>query len=142
VGNVLRQVQTVIDQVVSAVEFLFLFTLGAGVLVLYAALAGSQDERTREAALLRALGATRRQLSRAQWIEFSLIGMLAGLLAALGATAVGWALATWMFNFAWQFTATAWIAGLATGMLCALVGGWAGLRNVLRHPPLRSLRET
>ncbi|WP_241673048.1 ABC transporter permease [Lacisediminimonas profundi] len=141
VGSVLRQVQAVIDQVVSAVEFLFLFTLCSGVLVLYAALAGSQDERMREAALLRALGATRSQLSRAQWIEFVLVGMLAGLLAALGATAVGWSLAHFLFDFEWAFTPTAWIAGLLAGTLCALIGGWAGLRNVLRQPPLQTLRE-
>ncbi|MDB5796187.1 MAG: FtsX-like permease family protein [Paucimonas sp.] len=141
VGSVLRQVQAVIDQVVAAVEFLFLFTLLSGVLVLYAALAGSQDERMREAALLRALGATRAQLSRAQWFEFALVGMLAGLLAALGATVVGWALARYLFDFEWAFTPTAWIAGLAAGIACALVGGWAGLRNVLRQPPLQSLRE-
>jgi hypothetical protein len=59
VGGILQQVQAVLDQVITAVEFLFVFTLASGVLVLYAALMGSQDERTREAALLRALGATR-----------------------------------------------------------------------------------
>ncbi|WP_293776148.1 FtsX-like permease family protein, partial [uncultured Oxalicibacterium sp.] len=88
IGSVVRQIQEVVDQVVSAIEFLFLFTLASGMLVLYAALVSSQDERKREAGLLRALGATRSQLSRAQWIEFLLVGSLAGLLAAAGATAV------------------------------------------------------
>jgi hypothetical protein len=55
IGSVLRQIQEVVGQVIAAVEFLFLFTLCSGVLVLYAALAGSQDERVREAGLLRAL---------------------------------------------------------------------------------------
>jgi putative ABC transport system permease protein len=140
VGSVLRQVQAVIDQVVAAVEFLFLFTLCSGVLVLYAALAGSQDERVREAALLRALGATRSQLSRAQWMEFALIGGSAGVLAALGASVVGWALARFLFDFEWMFKPGVWIAGLSVGVVCALVGGWAGLRGVLRQPPLQSLR--
>ena len=141
VGSMLRQVQGVIDQVVSAVEFLFLFTLVSGLLVLYAALAGSQDERVREAALLRALGATRSQLSSAQWIEFALVGVIAGALAALGASAVGWSLARFLFDFEWVFRPAVWVAGLGAGMACALVGGWAGLRGVLRQPPLQSLRE-
>jgi putative ABC transport system permease protein len=141
VGSVLRQVQAVIDQVVSAVEFLFLFTLCSGVLVLYAALAGSQDQRVREAALLRALGATRSQLSRAQWMEFAMVGTLAGLLAALGASAVGWTLAEFLFDFEWLFKPGVWLAGLAAGVACALIGGWAGLRGVLKHPPLQSLRQ-
>ncbi|PHV08749.1 ABC transporter permease [Janthinobacterium sp. BJB412] len=141
VGGVLRQVQAVLDQVVTAVEFLFAFTLVSGLLVLYAALMGSQDERTREAGLLRALGATRRQLSRAQLIEFALVGALAGLLAASGAAAMGWALATYQFQFAWTFAPTVWLVGLAAGALCAIAGGWLGLRNVLRQPPLQTLRE-
>jgi putative ABC transport system permease protein len=141
VGAVLKQVQGVLDQVVTAVEFLFLFTLASGVLVLYAALAGSQDIRMREAALLRALGATRKQLSQAQWIEFLLIGGLAGLLAASGASSVGWALARFSFEFPWSFSPMVWLAGVLVGAGCAVIGGWMGLRNVLNQPPLLSLRE-
>lgn len=141
VSGIIRQLQDVLDQVVTAVEFLFAFTLASGVLVLYAALMGSQDERTRESGLLRALGATRRQLARAQWIEFSLVGGLAGLLAASGAAALGWALATYQFKFEWSFSPVVWLAGLVVGAVCAIVGGWLGLRNVLKQPPLQTLRE-
>ena len=125
----------------TAVEFLFAFTLASGVLVLYAALMGSQDERTRESGLLRALGATRKQLSQAQWIEFALVGGLSGLLAASGAAALGWALATYQFKFPWAFSPGVWLAGVVAGSACAIVGGWLGLRNVLRQPPLQTLRE-
>ncbi|WP_426075379.1 ABC transporter permease [Janthinobacterium sp. PSPC3-1] len=142
VGGILKQIQAVLDQVVTAVEFLFAFTLASGLLVLYAALMGSQDERTREAGLLRALGATRRQLAQAQLIEFSLVGALAGLLAASGAAAMGWALATYQFKFAWSFAPGVWVFGLLAGALCAIAGGWLGLRGVLKHPPLQTLRES
>jgi len=141
VSGIIRQLQEVLDQVVAAVEFLFLFTLASGVLVLYAALMGSQAERTREAGLLRALGATRQQLAQAQRIEFVLVGGLAGLLAASGAAALGWALATYQFKFPWVFEPGVWLAGLVAGALCAIIGGWFGLRGVLRQPPLQTLRE-
>eukprot|EP01022_Parablepharisma_sp_SALTPOND_P005063 TRINITY_DN1215_c0_g2_i1.p3 TRINITY_DN1215_c0_g2~~TRINITY_DN1215_c0_g2_i1.p3 ORF type:complete len:833 (-),score=400.51 TRINITY_DN1215_c0_g2_i1:2966-5464(-) len=141
IGSVLRQIQEVVGQVISAVEFLFLFTLCSGVLVLYAALAGSQDERVREAGLLRALGATRVELSRAQRIEVLLVGSVAGLLAASGAAAIGWALAHYVFNFDWSFSPLVWLAGMALGAACSALGGWAGLRHVLRRPPLQTLRE-
>ncbi|MFL6659414.1 MAG: ABC transporter permease [Massilia sp.] len=141
VSGILAQLQEVLDQVVKAVEFLFAFTLASGVLVLYAALMGSQDERTRESGLLRALGATRRQLSQAQWIEFSLVGGLSGLLAASGAALLGWALATYQFKFAWSFSPVVWLAGIAVGAACAILGGWLGLRKVLRQAPLQTLRE-
>ncbi len=141
IGRVIKQIQGVIDQVVAAVEFLFLFTLASGALVMYAALVGSQDERTREAGLLRALGATRKQLSQSQWIEFALVGSLAGFLAASGAAAIGWALAHYVFNFTWTFSPLVWLAGMFIGAGCTFAGGWVGLRHVLNQPPLQTLRE-
>ena len=141
VGGVLRQIEAVLDQVVAAVEFLFVFTLASGLLVLYAALMGSQDERIREAGLLRALGATRKQLSQSQLIEFSLVGALAGWLAASGAAAMGWALATYQFKFEWHFEPGVWLIGLVLGVVCAAIGGWLGLRQVLRRAPMHSLRD-
>lgn len=141
IGTVIRQIQAVIDNVVIAVEFLFLFTLLSGVLVLYAALLSSQEARTREAALLRALGATRAQLSSAQWIEFALVGGIAGLLAATGAAAIGWGLSEQVFHFDWTFRPLVWLVGMLAGMVCALGGGWLGLRRILSRAPLQSLRE-
>lgn len=138
---VFRQVQAVLDQVIAAVEFLFVFTLAAGVLVLYAALASSRDERVREAGLLRALGASRRQLSNAQVAEMLCLGGLAGLLAAAGAAAIGWALARYAFEFDYTVTPWVFVLGAGGGAACALVGGWLGLRSVLRTPPLTTLRE-
>lgn len=141
VGATLKQVQAVLDQVAYAIEFLFVFTLLAGVMVLYAALLASQDIRIREAALLRALGATRQQLARVQWVEFALLGGLAGVMAAAGASAIAYLLARYSFNFAWEFSPILWLAGLSVGALCASLGGWLGLRRVLQQAPLISLRE-
>ena len=140
-GALIRQVQDILDQVIAAVEFLFIFTLVAGLLVLYAALLSSRDERARESALLRALGASRSQLQRAQAFEFGLLGLLAGVLAAAGAVAVGWALATYAFNFPYRFTVWPWVWGIAGGTAIALFGGWLGLRPVLNQSPLTTLRE-
>lgn len=141
VGSMVAQVQQVISQVVAAIEFLFLFTLAAGVLVLAAALRVSQDERAHESALLRALGATRAQLARAQWVECGLLGGAAGLLAASGASAVGWVLARQVFDFDWQFSPLVWLAGAAIGIGSALAGGWFALHGVLSRPPILTLRE-
>jgi len=141
VGSMVVQVQQVIDQVIAAVEFLFLFTLVSGVMVLAAAMLISQNERAHEAGLLRALGATRRELSRAQWVECLLVGAAAGVLAAGGASLVGWVLAHQVFEFEWQFSPLVWIAGISAGIVCAFSGGWFGLRHVLSRPPIQTLRE-
>jgi putative ABC transport system permease protein len=140
-GQIIAQMQRILDQVIGAVQFLFIFTLAAGVLVLYAALAGTRDERTREAALLRALGASQAQIRAVQVTEFVVVGGLAGLLAAFGAQAIGWVLADRVFQF--HLAISAWLpfVGLAAGIVCATAGGWFGLRQVLRRPALQSLRD-
>ncbi|WP_408466350.1 ABC transporter permease [Paraburkholderia fungorum] len=140
-GPILAQVQRVLQQVIGAVQFLFAFTLAAGVLVLYAALAGTRDERMRESALLRALGASHRQVRAVQIAEFVSVGALAGLMAALGAQVIGWLLATRVFEFYLGFNPWLLPAGIAAGIACAGVGGWLSLRHVLTRPALQSLRD-
>ena len=141
VGSMVTQVQQVINQVIAAVEFLFMFTLVAGVMVLSAAMLVSQHERAYESGLLRALGATRIQLSRAQWVECLLIGSAAGILAATGASLVGWLLAHQVFDFDWSVSPLLWCVGLLAGALCSFAGGWFGLRHVLSVPPMQTLRD-
>ena len=140
-GPILAQIQRVLQQVIGAVQFLFAFTLAAGVLVLYAALAGTRDERMRESALLRALGASHKQVRAVQVAEFVAVGALAGLMAAVGAQIIGWILATRVFEFSLSFDPWLLPAGIAAGVACAGVGGWLSLRHVLARPALQSLRD-
>ena len=90
-----------LDQVIRAVEFLFGFTLAAGLVVLFAAVTATREARAREFAVMRALGASGSLLARVQRVELLGVGALAGLLASLAAVAVGWALASWVFEFTW-----------------------------------------
>jgi putative ABC transport system permease protein len=139
-SNLIRQVQSLLGQVVRAIQLLFMLTIAAGLVVLAGALLTSRDERMREASLMRALGASSRQLGAAQAIELTLIGALAGFLAAGGAAAVGWAIAHWVFQFDYQVRWSVPILSAAAGAAMALVAGWASLRGVLRSSPLASLR--
>lgn len=141
VSALLAQVQRIIAQVAGAVQFVFLFTLAAGLIVLYAALAASQDERMQEAALMRTLGASRRQVLAVHAAEFAAIGAAAGLLAALGASILGWALAERVLHLPYQANAGVWLAGLAGGIAGVVLFGLVGTRTVLRAPPLRTLRQ-
>ncbi|AWB32617.1 ABC transporter permease [Orrella marina] len=141
VGAVLSQLQSVLDRVSVAIQGLFVFAILAGAVVLAAALSSSRDERVREAALLRAIGATNRQLASAQRIELLFIGAMAGLLAATGATLAAWALSVWVFEFAMQWSITPWVLGLAVCMPGAWLAGSIVLRGVLRSPPLLILRN-
>ncbi len=137
----LSQIQNVLDQVIRAVEFLFAFTLMAGLLVLTAAVTSTREERKREFAIMRALGATGRLLIQVQTAELMGVGLLAGFLASLVAELVGWGLARFVFEFEW--TASLWVpvAGALTGAVLAWIAGWWGLAEVLRQPVSQTLRQ-
>ncbi len=141
VAQVLGQVQKMMDQVARAVQFIFLFTLSAGLVVLYAAIASTQDERLYQATVMRTLGASRAQLRRAILAEFATLGALAGLLAAFGATALGFVIATHILNLQYTVNANVWLAGVLAGTIGIALAGYAGTRGVLNVPPLKGLRE-
>ena len=136
VGEIMRQVQAIIEQVARAVEFVFLFTLAGGLLVLQAAIAATQDERRFDAAILRTLGASRAQLTAAQIAEFLVLGSLAGLLAAAGATAIGYVLSDRVFQIPFSANPMVWLVGVGGGALIVTLAGWLGTRGMMRLPPL------
>ncbi|HLL19861.1 MAG TPA: FtsX-like permease family protein, partial [Rubrivivax sp.] len=137
----IAQVQRVLDQVVRAVEFLFGFTLVAGLVVLFAAISATREARAREFAIMRALGAGSRLLAQVQRTELLGVGALAGLLASVAAIAVGWLLARFAFDFNWAPSPWVPLIGAAAGAGLALAAGWWGLREVLRRPVLETLRR-
>lgn len=137
----LNQVQGVLDKVIRAVEFLFGFTLAAGVVVLFAAVTATREERAREFAIMRAVGASGSLLRQVQRAELVGVGLLAGFLASIVASAVGWGMARYAFDFDW--TASGWVPlfGALAGALLALAAGWWGLREVLNRPVAETLRR-
>ena len=141
VGSAIAQLQKVLDQVIAAVEFLFVFTLAAGLVVLFAAVSATREDRAREYAIMRAVGAGSALLRQVQRIELAGVGLLAGFLASLVASAVGWALAHYVFDFAWVVSLWVPLAGSLAGAALALVAGWWGLREVLNRPVMQTLRQ-
>ncbi|WP_074973487.1 ABC transporter permease [Nitrosospira multiformis] len=141
VAAILTQVQRMIEQVTKAVEFVFLFTLLAGLAVLYAAIVSTQDERIQEAAIFRTLGARRRQLARAWAAEFAILGGLAGFFAAAGASALGYVVAEYALNLTYTFNSWIWLIGIGAGATGVTLAGLLGTRAALSTPPLMTLRR-
>ena len=141
VAQVMAQVQKMITQVAKAIQFVFLFTLLAGLVVFYAAIASTQDDRIQQAAIMRTLGASRAQLTRAHLAEFAVTGALAGLIAAAGASGLGYVLAVKVLNLSYNFSPLAWMAGVVLGSVGVAIAGYLGTRRVLATPPMLVLRE-
>jgi putative ABC transport system permease protein len=140
VAQALAQLQGMMAQAARGVQFVFLFTLAAGLVVLYAAIAVTQDERLYQAAVLRTLGAKRAQLDRAHLAEFGAIGALAGFVAASGAAALGAVIARRYLQLDYVPDPALWLLGVACGALGVAIAGWLGTRRVLDTPPLGVLR--
>lgn len=139
---ILEQALGMMERMSRAVRFVFLFALAAGLLVLYTALLATRDERGREAALLRALGASRAQVAGAQRVETLAMGFLAGFLAAAGSSAVGALLAIRVFGLDYSPDPWVWVAGPALGLLCVAINTWLGVRAAVGAGPLGVLRES
>ncbi|MDB5942199.1 MAG: putative type transport system involved in lysophospholipase biosynthesis [Ramlibacter sp.] len=139
--STLNQIQGVLDKVIRAVEFLFAFTLAAGVVVLFAAVTATREERAREFAIMRAVGARASLLRQVQRAELAGVGLLAGFLASIVAGVVGWALARYVFDFQWTASPLLPLFGSLAGAVLALAAGWWGLREVLNRPVVETLRR-
>jgi putative ABC transport system permease protein len=141
VAAVMDQVRSIMDRVNLAVRFVFLFTLLAGALVLVAALQATQDERARESALLRSLGAKRAIVTRSLLAEFIVIGLVAGVLASSAAGLTAWLLAEHVFHVDYRINLWLWPIGTLAGVLGVGAFGLAGLRGALAEPPASVLRR-
>lgn len=141
IDAILAQVRDVIDRASLAVQYVFLFTLAAGITVLLAAIQATRDERRYESAMLRTLGARRRVVLAGVASEFTALGMLAGVLAAIGATVAGWLLATEVFDLEYTIDPWVWVIGLFAGAVIVGGAGTFAARNVINHPPISTLRE-
>jgi len=138
--QVQRAIETILDRVVLAIRFMALFSLAAGTVVLVGAIAASRYQRIREGALLRTLGATRKQLLRILLAEYAVLGTLAAATALLLSILAGWGLVRFVFDGHFALPAVP-LLGLVLGIAAlTVVVGLSGSTEVWRRPPLEVLR--
>ena len=140
IGAVLEQVRRSMDRAALAVQYVFLFTVAAGIMVLLAAIQATRDERMFESAVLRTLGARRSVVLQGVAAEFTALGLLAGTLAAVGAATIGYFIATLLFDLEFVPGAALWLGGLFAGALVVGVSGTLAVRSVINHSPVATLR--
>ncbi len=138
---ILTQVKTIMQQVIRAVEFVFIFTLLTGLTVLFAAIQSTHDERTSEAALMSALGASRKQIVSGLVAEFLLLGLITGILSAIAASIIELVLAEYVFKIDIAINPFIWVIAPAACCLIIVSTGLYGTRKVLSTPPMAVLRK-
>ena len=136
----LAQVRDVMDKASLAVQAVFLFTLFAGLAVLWAAVQSSLDERSFESAILRTMGASRSRVLAGVLVEFLAIGLLAGLLASTGAGLAAWHLAVNVYELQYHFNPAIWFSGPVLGMIFVGTSGLIATWRVVTHSPISVLR--
>lgn len=137
----LRQVRAVMDKALAAIEFVFLFTLAAGLIVVFAAVQATHGERLHDATVMKTLGATRRRILGITSVEFLSLGTLAGVIGALGASAAAWALATRVMNIHFTFNPWLLVTGAGLGTLAVWLAGLRAVFSTWRQPVAQVLRE-
>jgi putative ABC transport system permease protein len=140
IGAVLEQVRRAMDRAALAVQYVFLFTIAAGVTVLLAAIQATRDERLFESAVLRTLGARRSVVLQGVAAEFTALGLLAGTLASVGAGVLGYLLATRVFQLDYAPGPGLLISGLLAGAALVGVSGTLAVRSVANQSPVATLR--
>ena len=139
---ILQQVRQVITKVSIAVQAVFIFTLIAGITVLFSAVHSTIDERKFESALLRAVGMKTRNVIISLLSEFSAIGLSAGILAASGASILAWQIASRFFEISYIFNLSLWLAGIVCGVVLVSLFGYIASRDAIKSPPVNVLRNT
>jgi putative ABC transport system permease protein len=142
IDDLLAQVRSVLDKAVLAVQSVFVFTLFAGLTVLLAAVQSSRDERRYESAMLRTLGARRSTVLQGVLAEFTTLGLLSGLLAAVGASIAAYYMDTRVLQLHYTFDWWIFVEGLFGGAILVAFTGWLATRSVVNQPPLKTLRDS
>ena len=139
--KIIDRIRTIVSQVTRGLEVMTMLILSCGVLVMFAAVSLSMSERLQESAILRTLGSSRRLILGIQLVEFSTLGIMAGLLAAIGAEAAVAMLQRFMFDLPFALHPWLWLAGpLAGGLLVGALGvGYS--RKAVVQPPLEVLKS-
>lgn len=137
---ILQQVRGIVQKASLAVQAVFVFTLAAGIAVLFAAVQSTIDERRFESAMLRALGARKRTVFAGVMAEFAALGAAAGVLASAGASILAAIVAIRLFELPYQFNPWLWIAGVGAGVLVVSISGYVAARSAVNAAPVDVLR--
>ncbi len=140
IDEIMQQVRSIMQQVSMAIEYVMLFVLLAGTMVLIASMQSSMDHRNHNAVIMRTLGASSAYLRRALFSEFTLLGLFAGILAVTGTEIIALLLYKQAFELEFQPHYTLWLTGPAISVVLILFISWLYMRHIPKQSPLKIMR--
>lgn len=140
VSVALESVQEFLGKISMAIQFMALFSIVTGFIVLASSIAISRKQRTKESVLLRTLGAEKSQIGSIQTIEYALLGLLSSLAGLIFAFIASWGLAFFYFDMAFIPDVGNLLLITLFVMVAAILIGWSGSRHIFKHSPLEILR--
>lgn len=141
VGDVVARIRDVIDRVTQGLEMILILVLACGAMVLFASIGVSYDERLRENAILRTLGSSKKVILGALTVEYASLGLISGLIASAGAEIILFFIQTQVFEMTGQWHPVLWLTGLVFGVVLITTLGLLRSREIIKVPPLASLRS-
>jgi putative ABC transport system permease protein len=140
IREILEKVLKVLRRISLGIRFLGGFTVVAGIAILAGAVSAGSSRRGREVALLKTLGMTRRGVAATFAVEYALVGLVAGVIGAIGGTVLAWGVVTRGFEIPWTFAPVTFGVALAGTILLAVVAGLAASLRALERRPIEVLR--
>jgi len=141
VQSMISQIRNIMDKVTLVIEAVFMFTLVAGILVMIATMQSTHDERIRDNAIMKTLGASKRQLRKILFTEFFLIGAISSLIATLAANIISYAIATNLMNMQYQIHLNSVTASLVIGTTLITTAGLLAFWRYHKMTPMWTLRQ-
>lgn len=140
ITQLMERIKHLIDRSALALEFFFVFAVIAGIVVLLSSVLASQKQRVSEIALLKSFGVTQKNIIKAQIAEFSLMGLVIGIIAAALASLIGWIVSHYLFNIIYTFNPWLWIIALFSSVLLLTLTGLLAVKNTYNSSPVKLLR--
>jgi putative ABC transport system permease protein len=137
----ISQVRNIMDKVILVIEAVFMFTLVAGVLVMIATMQSTHDERIRDNAIMKTLGASKSQLRKILFTEFFLIGAISSLIATLAANLISFAIATNLMNMQYQIHLSSVTTSIVIGTTLITSTGLMAFWRYHKMTPMWTLRQ-
>ncbi len=141
VAEIIKVIQNLVENFVLAISFVGSFVILSGILILIGSVALTKSQRIYENAILKTLGAKRGTLTAILFAEYGILGIMAGIIGSVFATALSYAVSKYIFEIEWEFDLSLMLFGILITTGLVMIVGTVASFSVLFKKPLSTLRS-